>query len=170
MHSWSLSSYLHERNSCSHVWLQNSRRKSFCSTETCTSVGWQKMPRCNRTSTLLTKSLVSSDCFVRSEKKGEARPKTSLIFRTLPEKSRARLNILLSLPLSRPSFFLLSGVLQVFWWDFQALAALFARILAGRQVLSGDHTTTRGTVRPSPTLLISIERRRRLWFPMPNGE
>ena len=72
---------------------------------------WQKMPRSNRTSTLrgsvlpshLTKSLVSGNCFVRPDKKGEVRPKTSLIFRTRRRKSRARLNILLRLSLSLPS-------------------------------------------------------------------
>ena len=51
----------------------------------------------------LTKSLVSGNCFVRPDKKGEVRPKTSLIFRTRRRKSRARLNILLMLSLSLPS-------------------------------------------------------------------
>ena len=76
---------------------------------------WQKMPCSNRTSTLnpslypflppsfLTKYLVSGNCFVGSDKKGEVRPKTSLIFRTRRRKSRARLNILLMLSLSLPS-------------------------------------------------------------------
>ena len=63
-------------------------------------------------------------------------------------------------PLSM-SVYLFSSVMQVF------LVGLSGPRCIVRQVLSGDHTTC-GTVRPSPTLLISIERR--LWFPMPNGE
>ena len=107
-----------------HVWgLKNSRipclaskhskGESFSSFETCTTSLGKKCPalighppffRLSHPPSLLTKSLVSGNCFVRPDKKGEVRPKTSLIFRTRRRRSRARLNILLWLSLSLPSF------------------------------------------------------------------